>query len=88
MVFYPWPAGVNSAVLDAALGIAMNYLEGTGQAELYEEVERCVATAILNAWRAGVSHPIRLGNVGIAAIERGDWKNGSKLVPFARKNPR
>jgi len=65
----------------------MGYLNGTGQVEPYEEVERCVAASILSAWQNGISHPLRLGNVGIRVIEKGDWRDDSKVLLFAKKDP-
>jgi hypothetical protein len=43
-------------MLSDALEICMNYLEGTGQADPYTELQDRAADAILAAWRAGVTH--------------------------------
>ena len=64
---YPWPFGVDEALLDRALQIAIDYLELTGQAHNYDEVRRRAAEAILAAYREGARHPIRLSNRGIMA---------------------
>lgn len=66
---YPWPFLEDPILLDQSLRIAMDYLEMTGQVEDYEGVQKHVAKAILVAYRAGVRHRIRLGNIGIRAVE-------------------
>jgi hypothetical protein len=70
-MLYPWPLhSADQVVLSDALEIAMDYLEATGQAVSYPEVQHKVADAIVRAWRAGMRHQIRLANSGILAIER------------------
>jgi hypothetical protein len=68
-MLYPWPTDTDAVLLDAALEIAMGYLEYTGQADDYTEVRRVAAHAILTAWSKGARHVIRLGNAGIVAVE-------------------
>lgn len=67
-VMYPWP--FVEAVLQEALDIAMDYLEFTGQAYPFSEVQRACANTILKSWRAGTKHRIRLANDAINAIEK------------------
>lgn len=64
---YPWPIPNADLRLQEALDIALDYLERTGQAYPFSETERACAYVILDAWRAGVRHPIRLANYGIVA---------------------
>jgi hypothetical protein len=40
---YPWPIGDFDNAMDEALDIAMDYLERTGQAVKFTEVQRAVA---------------------------------------------
>jgi DNA-binding transcriptional regulator YiaG len=49
--------------------IAMDYLERTGQAVKFKEVQRAAAMAIVAAWQAGVRHRIKLARVAIKAVE-------------------
>jgi hypothetical protein len=51
---YPWPFGEFDNVMDDALHIAMDYLIRTDQAVNFREVQTLAATAIADAWRAGV----------------------------------
>ncbi len=67
---YPWPIGDLDSTMDEALDIAMDYLERTGQAEKFIEVQRVAATAIASAWKMGVRHRVRLANIAIKAVER------------------
>ena len=53
-----------------AMCIAMGYLQGTGMLDKQHNPEMLVATAISNAWKAGVRHPIRLANAAIVCAER------------------
>jgi hypothetical protein len=55
--------------MDIALDIALNYLQRTGQAAPFREVQAVAAVAIANAWKAGVRHRIRLANAAIRAVE-------------------
>jgi hypothetical protein len=66
---YPWPIGDFDYVMDEALDIAMDYLERTGQAAKFAEVQRAAAMAIVAAWKAGVRHRIKLASVAIKAVE-------------------
>ena len=43
---YPWPIGDFDCKLDEALDIALNYLECTGQAVNFIEVQRAAAVAM------------------------------------------
>ena len=49
----PWPIGDFDYAMDEALDTAMNYLEQTGQAEKFVEVQRVAASAIVAAWKIG-----------------------------------
>ena len=53
MSMYPWPTGDFDNTMDVALDTAMNYLEPTGQAQNFVEVQRVAAMAILAAWKKG-----------------------------------
>jgi hypothetical protein len=44
---YPWPIGDFDNAMDEALDIAMDYLERTGQAVKFTEVQRAAAMAIV-----------------------------------------
>jgi hypothetical protein len=71
MILYPWPLqGFETHALSDALEISMHYLEATGQASQYMEVQNRAADAILTGWRAGIRHKIGLANCGIVAIEK------------------
>jgi hypothetical protein len=72
-VMYPWPTGDFDNVMDIALDIAMNYLDLTGQAEMYEEVRSTAAMAITAAWKIGVRHRI-LGS----PTSRSRWWNTNR----------
>ena len=80
-VMYPWPTGDFDNVMDVALDIAMNYLDLTGQAVMYEEVRSTAAMAIAAAWKVGVRHRIKLAHVAIKAVER-------KQEPFLKYQKR
>ena len=64
----PWPTGDNT--MDVALDTAMNYLEHTGQAQNFVEVQRVAAMAILAAWKKGERRRVKLANLAIQAAER------------------
>ena len=53
-----------------AMTIAMGYVHGTGLIDKFANPEMLVATAISNAWKAGVRHPISLANAGIVCAQR------------------
>jgi hypothetical protein len=61
--------------IDVALHIAMDYLKRTGQATAYWETQSRVRSAIIAGWRDGVSHHIRLANIGIKAVEQRSFTN-------------
>ena len=67
---YPWPVEDTDGKLQSALDIAVDYLEFTRQAYPFSMVEKICASIILDAWKAGVRHRIRLANYAIVAIER------------------
>jgi hypothetical protein len=67
---YPWPLPDADVTLQDALDIALNYLEFTRQAYPFSEVERACANVILQAWRNGTTHRIKLANYAIVASER------------------
>jgi hypothetical protein len=69
-VMYPWPIGDFDNAMDVALDAAMNYLERTGQAQKFVEVQRVAAMAIVAAWKQGVRHRVKLTNIAIGAVER------------------
>ena len=73
---YPWPIGDFDYAMDEALDTAMNYLERSGQAEKFVEVQRVAAMAIVAAWKMGVRHRVRLANIAIKAVDR-------KTEPFS-----
>ena len=50
---YPWPIGDFDNAMDVALDAAMNYLQRTGQAQKFVEVQRVAAMAIVAAWKTG-----------------------------------
>ena len=54
-------------ILQEALDIALDYLEFTGRAFHYAQTG---AQIILNAWREGTSHRIKLADCAIVAIEK------------------
>ena len=66
---YPWPTGDFDNAMDVALDTAMNYLQRTGQAENFVEVQRVAAMAILAAWKKGERNGVRLANLAIRAAE-------------------
>jgi hypothetical protein len=82
MILYPWPPEEADATLNEALEIAMDYLERTGQTYPYSEMQQRAAAAILNAWRAGARHKIRLANCGIVAVENKSEMKPVKLWSF------
>jgi hypothetical protein len=65
---YPWPIESADLVLEEALNIALDYLELTGQAFPFTETQRICAHVILEAWRSGVKHRIKLANYAIVAL--------------------
>jgi hypothetical protein len=68
---YPWPLGEFDNVMDdAALEIAMDYLDRTGQAVRFNEAQSAAAMAIAVAWKVGVRHRIKLANIAIRAAEQ------------------
>jgi hypothetical protein len=74
---YPWPIGDFDYAMDEALDTAMNYLERSGQAEKFVEVQRVAAMAIATAWKMGERHRLRLAN--IKAVERKTAVFGARL---------
>jgi hypothetical protein len=78
---YPWPTGDFDNVMDVALDIAMNYLDLTGQAVMYEVVRSTAAMAITAAWKVGVRHRIRLAYIAIKVVEH-------KQEPFLKNQKR
>ena len=67
---YPWPIGDFDNAMDEALDTAMNYLERSGQAEKFVEVQRVAAMAVVTAWKMGVRHRIKLAHITIKAVEQ------------------
>jgi hypothetical protein len=74
---YPWPIGDFDYVMDDALNIALDYLNRSGQAIRFQEVQSTAAAAIVAAWKAGVRHRIKLANIAINAVEE-------KAEPFLK----
>jgi hypothetical protein len=66
---YPWLTGEFDNAMDVALEIALDYLDRTGQAVMFEEVQSTAAAAIVGAWKAGVRHRIKLADIAIKAVE-------------------
>ncbi|MDB5610196.1 MAG: hypothetical protein JWP25_7096 [Bradyrhizobium sp.] len=52
------------------LNIALNYLDLSGQAEQFQEVQSTAAMAIAAAWKGGVRHRIMLANIAIKVVGR------------------
>ena len=48
----------------------MDYLERTGKATEFSEVQRVAAMAIIAAWKSGEKNRIRLANIAIWTVER------------------
>lgn len=67
---YPWPIGDFDNAMDVALETAMDYLERTGKADEFSEVQRVAAMAIVAAWKSGEKNRIRLANIAIRTVER------------------
>jgi hypothetical protein len=67
---YPWRFGEFDNVMDDALNIAMDYLIRSDQAVKFRETQAVAASAIADAWRAGVRNRMRLTNVAIRAVEQ------------------
>jgi hypothetical protein len=85
---YPWPIGDFDYKMDAAVDIAMDYLERTGRAVMFLETQRVAASAIVAAWKCGVRHRIKLADVAIKAVEQRDaiGAAGLSLAPTRRRN--
>ena len=66
---YPWPIEHPDDRLQEALNIALDYREFTAQAYPFSAIERICAYVILEGWKAGVRHRIRLANYAIIAVE-------------------
>jgi hypothetical protein len=79
---YPWPLAEADLVLEEALDIALDYLERTGQAFPFSETQRKCAHIILEKWRAGVRHRVKLANYAIVAIEQGPTPTQETLHSF------
>ena len=80
---YPWPVENADARLQEALDIALDYLEFTRQAYPFSEVEKTCANVIMEAWKTGTKHRIRLANYAIVAIERKQPPPLDSLYPRA-----
>jgi hypothetical protein len=70
-MYYPWAIAGDRKELDAALKIVMDYLEMKDAAGDYYAVQKLAADTILNDWRRGVRHPVRMANSAIVAVENG-----------------
>jgi hypothetical protein len=82
---YPWPPDEEDPVLEEALDIAMDYLEITGQAFPFSQIQRICAGTILSSWRDGTKHRIRLANDAIVAIENNAAPDKGNLRSFYPK---
>lgn len=69
VMLYPWPTDADAVLLDDALEIAMGYLELKGLTREYGAVQKRAADIILEEWRKGARHRLRLSNAAIVAIE-------------------
>jgi hypothetical protein len=67
---YPWPIGDFDNAMDVALETAMDYLERTGKATEFSEVQRVAAMAIVAGWKSGEKNRIKLANIAIRTVER------------------
>jgi|HubBroStandDraft_2_1064218.scaffolds.fasta_scaffold833729_2 hypothetical protein len=76
---YPWPIGSFDYVMDDALHIALDYLDRTGQAVTFQEVQSTAPNAIVAARKGGARHRIKLADIAIKAVER-------KAEPFLNIN--
>lgn len=63
----------------------MDYLEQTGQADNYLEVQKRAATTVLTAWRQGVRRPIRLANHGIRSVEQKEEPGAGLPLSLVKK---
>jgi hypothetical protein len=79
---YPWPLEDANVVLQEALDIALDYLGVTARPFPSSETQRICAHAILNSWRRGTKHRIRLANDAINAIEKGQVPSQPLLQSF------
>jgi hypothetical protein len=70
LAMYPWPIGNFDYIMDDALHIALDYLDRTGQAAMFQQVQSTAAAAIVAAWKTGVRHRIKLADIAIKAVER------------------
>ena len=56
--------------MEAAFQIAMEYLEGSGDAPVLIDAQSTASGAIVSAWKGGARHRIKLANAAIKAVER------------------
>ncbi|HEV7514519.1 MAG TPA: hypothetical protein VGO27_22690 [Candidatus Acidoferrum sp.] len=73
---YLWPVDY---VMDEALEIAMNYLSRTGQAVNFVAIQNVAAEAIIEAWKSGARHKIRLANCAIRVVESSAAEPADKI---------
>jgi hypothetical protein len=81
-MLYPWPVRDATVTLDEALEIALDYLGFTELPFHYSETQRICADAILNSWRRGTRHRIRLANDAIKVIEKGQTPSQPAFESF------
>jgi hypothetical protein len=79
---YPWSIVAPDYEMEVALDIARDYLERTKQAYPFSETLKICADTILQSWRRGTRHRIRLANDAINAIERGRSPTEGSLQSF------
>jgi hypothetical protein len=69
-VTYQWPVFVTDSVVQEALDIALDYLERSGQAYPYSEIQHLCAKTIFDEWNAGKRQRLWLANKAIMAVEK------------------
>jgi hypothetical protein len=67
---YSWPLAEADPVLEEALDIALDYLEFTWQAFPFSKTQCKCAHVMIEKWRAGVRHRIKLANYAIVTVEQ------------------
>jgi hypothetical protein len=68
-VTYQWPIFVTDSVVQEAFDIALDYLEGSGQAYPYSETQHICTKIIFDEWNEGKRHRVWLANKAIVAVE-------------------
>lgn len=81
-----WPSDCKSSQLDRALKTVMQYLFLTGQAQQYQATQLLVGQQLVQLWRRGARHPIRLANDAIVAIETYEPVRSQHRIEITNKN--